>query len=235
MDHVVVDAVLRVGRERGRAVKAAEVGLVLTEQQGRRGAVRRGAREQFQGAEERVLDPGRRLPGLLHDRLGSAIIPGPGVAEPRGRQHVQGVGVRAGVGHGDEHQQIGGIGLRVVDLGDPVAVVVECPGVEKLIFHIELAAPGVLRPEFFIGKRQLRVMVTPAVPGMAGHGVEVPPILLDVLPVVALRAGQPEGALLQDRVAPVPQRQPQAQALLDVAEPGQAVLTPPERAWSCGR
>src|SRR5215468_4991150 len=67
-------------------------------------------------------------------------------------------------------------------------------------------------------------MVAPAVPRMAGHGVEIPPILLDVLAVVSLRARQPEGALLQDRVAPVPQRQPQAQALLDVAEPGQAVL-----------
>src|SRR5215467_4835042 len=70
-------------------------------------------------------------------------------------------------------------------------------------------------------------MVAPSIPRMAGHGVEIPPILLDVLAVVPLRARQPEGAFLEDRVAPVPQRQPQAQALLDVAEPGQAVLAPP--------
>src|SRR6185437_3412863 len=45
--------------------------------------------------------------------------------------------------------------------------------------------------------------------------------------VIALRAGQPEGPLLQDRVAPVPEREAQAQPLLNVAEPGQPVLTPP--------
>src|SRR5207244_4150441 len=36
-------------------------------------------------------------------------------------------------------------------------------------------------------------------------------------------------ALLQDRVPPVPQCQGQAQPLVDVAESGQAVLTPPVR------
>ena len=171
--------------------------------------------------------------GRGHDRLGSIVIPGPGVAEPGGRQHVQGVGLRAGVGHGDGHQQVGGIRLRVVDLGDPVAVVVEHPGVEELIFRVVLAAPAVFRPEFLIGKRQLRVMVTPTIPGMAGHGVEIPPIFLDILTVVPLRTSQPESALLQYRVTAVPQRQPQAQALLDVAEAGQAILAPPVGAGTC--
>src|SRR5262249_47734963 len=67
----------------------------------------------------------------------------------------------------------------------------------------------------------------PPVPGVAGDGIQVPPVLLDVLAVVALRAGQPERAFLQDRVPPVPQRQAQAQPLVDVAEPGQAVFPPP--------
>src|SRR6185437_7763734 len=109
----------------------------------------------------------------------------------------------------------------------------EYPGVEELIFGIMFAPPAVLCPEVVIRKRQLRVMVTPAIPGMAGHGVEVPPVFLDVLPVVALRAGQPERALLQDGVAPVPQCQPQAQKLVDVGEPGQAVLAPPVGTGTC--
>jgi hypothetical protein len=49
----------------------------------------------------------------------------------------------------------------------------------------------------------------------------------DVLAVIALRPGQPEGALLEGRIASVPQRQAQAEPLLDVAEPGQPVLAPP--------
>src|SRR5580704_1082627 len=64
---------------------------------------------------------------------------------------------------------------------------------------------------------------------MARDRVQIPPVLLDVLAVVALRPGQPERPLLEDRVAAVPQRQPQAQPLLDVAEAGQAVLTPAVR------
>ena len=45
-------------------------------------------------------------------------------------------------------------------------------------------------------------------------------------PWLRLGAGQPEEPLLEDRVAPVPQRERQAQPLLDVAEAGQAVLAP---------
>src|SRR5262249_45113041 len=56
--------------------------------------------------------------------------------------------------------------------------------------------------------------------------VEVPPVLLGVLAVVPLVAREPEDALLQDRVAPVPERKAEAESLLDVAEAGQAVLAP---------
>ena len=52
----------------------------------------------------------------------------------------------------------------------------------------------------------LRVVVAPAVPCVAGHGVEVPPVLLDFLAVSRLHARQAEGALLEDRIPPVPQR-----------------------------
>src|SRR6266496_3762287 len=46
--------------------------------------------------------------------------------------------------------------------------------------------------------------------------------------MIALGAGQAGRVLLRDRVAPVvPQRQSRARPLLDVAEPGRAVLTPP--------
>jgi hypothetical protein len=60
---------------------------------------------------------------------------------------------------------------------------------------------------------------------MAGYGVQVPPpVLLDILAMVTLRASETERPLLQDRVGTVPQRQGQAQPLADVAEAGQPVL-----------
>src|SRR5690606_673450 len=51
--------------------------------------------------------------------------------------------------------------------------------------------------------------------------------LLDVLPVVAAPAGEPEHALLEDRVGAVPQRQREAERLPLVADAGHAVLVPP--------
>src|SRR5262249_33917481 len=54
----------------------------------------------------------------------------------------------------------------------------------------------------------------------------------DVLPVVALGIGQAEQPLLEDRVLLIPQRQSQAQPLLVVADPGEAILAPPVRPGS---
>src|SRR6202034_2513642 len=84
--------------------------------------------------------------------------------------------------------------------------------------------------EVVIGEGPLRVVIPPPVPGMAWHRVQVPPVLLDVLTVIALLTGQAERPLLEDRVVSVPQGQRQAQPLFDVAEPGQPVLAPPVRA-----
>src|SRR5262249_21592302 len=111
--------------------------------------------------------------------------------------------------------------------GAPARVARDTAGLDEPVPRVDPAAPAVLRDQVLVGERRLGIVVPPAVPGVAGHRVEVPPVLLDVLPVVAFRAGQPERPLLEDRIPAVPQRQAQAQALLDVAEPGQAILAPP--------
>src|SRR5204862_7696347 len=61
---------------------------------------------------------------------------------------------------------------------------------------------------------------------MRRGGIREPPVLLRVLAVVSLRSGQAEDALLQDRVAAVPECEGQAEALVAVADAGQAVLVP---------
>jgi hypothetical protein len=114
-----------------------------------------------------------------------------------------------------------------VHLDDPVAVVVEGPRVEELVLGIELAPAAVFPAQVLVREGGLRIVVAPPVPRVAGYGVEIPPVFLDVLAVVRLGTGQPEGALLENRVAPVPQRQAQTEALFDVREPGESVLAPP--------
>src|SRR5690606_17998344 len=62
--------------------------------------------------------------------------------------------------------------------------------------------------------------------GVTRHRVEEVVVLLHVLPVVPLAVGEPEEPLLEDRVAAVPQRESEAEELLVVRKPCQAVLPP---------
>ena len=159
--------------------------------------------------------------GLLDTRL-----PRPDIARPELRQNVQRRRVAAAIGGDDFHQNVVGRRLCVGDLDIEVAVVVEDTGVEQFEFRLVGAAPPVLCHQLRIGKGLLRILVEHPHPAVARGAVEVVVELLDVLAVIALRIGQPEQALLEDRVALVPQRKPEAQMLLVVTEPGDAVLAP---------
>ena len=111
-----------------------------------------------------------------------------------------------------------GVGFGVVDLDDPIAVVIKGAGVEEFVFRVPLAAPAVLLTEVFVGESPLRVVVAPAIPGVAGKGVQIPPVVLHVLTMVGLGPGQAVWPLLQDGITAIPQRQAQAQPLLHVTE-----------------
>ena len=116
--------------------------------------------------------------------------------------------------------------LGVTDFDIPIAVLIEQTGVEKIERRIATAAPPVLGNEPIVGVGGLRIFVEIAQPAMAGGGVKVEIILLDVLAAIALIAGQPKRTLLEDRVAAIPQRQRKAQTLLLVAQSPQPVLAP---------
>ena len=84
--------------------------------------------------------------------------------------------------------------------------------------------------ELVVGERDLRVVVAPVQQRVARQTLEVPPVLLDVLAVVALRPGQAEHPLLQDRVLAVPEREREAELVADVRDAGHPVLVPAVRA-----
>ncbi len=120
-----------------------------------------------------------------------------------------------------------GPAFRVLHLDVEVVALVEDAGVHELVLQLVPGPGPVLRDQVVVGELGLRVLVQPALVAVRRQVVEVEVVLLDVLAVVALGVGQAEEALLKNRVPLVPQRERQAQALLVVADSGQAVLAPP--------
>ncbi len=217
--HVVVDPVLGKGVA-GVAPELVRVALVVAEQRlGIAVAAQRHRAELRLARHQRAIGQRDRRPL----RLG---VPRPAVAEPQVGQHVERRGVGAGVAHRDPHADVRRAGLGVVDRDVPVAVLVEQARVEQLVLALVPAAGAVDLEQLLVGELTLRVHVAPAHPRVRRGRVEVPPVLLGVLAVVALVPGQPEDALLQDRVAPVPEGERQTQQLLVVADAAQAVLAP---------
>src|SRR5262249_31451410 len=88
------------------------------------------------------------------------------------------------------------------------------------------APSSVLPEELFVRVRSLRVLVQVLHVGVGRRVVEVEIVLLDILAVVALAAGQAEQAFLEDGVLAVPQGQGEAEVLVTVTDAGQAILVP---------
>src|SRR5262249_38932813 len=66
--------------------------------------------------------------------------------------------------------------------------------------------------------------------GVRRRRIEVVVDLLDILAMIRLGVRQSEQTLLQDRVLPIPQGEPQTKALLLIAQPRDAILAPAIRA-----
>ena len=85
-----------------------------------------------------------------------------------------------------QHHDVVGTGLGVLDDHVEVAVVVEDPGVQQLVLHLLLAAATVGRDQIVVRERPLRILVLALQVRVRRRAVEVEPVLLDVLAVVAL-------------------------------------------------
>ena len=195
-----------------RGEEPREVGLVLGEEE----LGRRGLCGQPETTERGVLgdQPARPVagdPGLRPVPLLAGAAPRPGVAEPERGEQVERRGRGAPVGDGDAHQDVLGSRLGVLDEHVEVAILGEDPGVEQLELRLEPVPVAVPGDERLVGERRLRVLVEVLHVRMGRGAVEVEVILLDVLSVVPLAVGQAEEALLQDRVGPVPEGEPEAQ------------------------
>src|SRR5262249_10628547 len=84
----------------------------------------------------------------------------------------------------------------------------------------------VLLDEARVRELRLRVLVQRLHVRVRRRRVEVDEALLHVLTVIAFGAGEAEPPLLQDRIAPVPQRDGEADAPLAIGDAKQAVFAP---------
>ena len=158
--------------------------------------------------------------------LGRTFIPGPCVPEPQRRQQVDRRGVGPAVVRRHEHQDVVRGGLGVLDQHIEIAIVVERAGVQELVFHVLLAPATVRRHQIQVGESSLGILVLALEVRVGRCAVQVEPVLLDILAVVALPVGESEHPLLEDRIGAVPERQSQAQLLALVRHPRDAVLAP---------
>ncbi len=126
-------------------------------------------------------------------------------------QHVELGRLGTPVRGADADQDVFRAGLGVLHDDVEVPIVGKRAGVEQLEFRRPPVAPRVLLHEARVGKRRLRVLVEHLHVGVRRRGVEVEVVLLDVLAVIALAAGEPEEPLLEDRIAPVPEGQREAE------------------------
>ena len=116
--------------------------------------------------------------------------------------------------------------LAVNDVDIEVPAVIEDAGVEQVERRTVAVATGVLLDQPCIGIGCLRILVEISQIAVSGGGIDVEVVFLDILAAIALRAGQPERALLEERITSVPQRQRQAQELVLVGDAAEAVLAP---------
>src|SRR3974390_2710177 len=72
----------------------------------------------------------------------------------------------------------------------------------------------------------LRILVEVLHVRMRRRAIQVEVILLNILPVISLAVAQPEQALLEDRIASVPERHRETKQLAVIGDAGKPVLTP---------
>ena len=204
-DDVLVERVLDIGRSIGLAPQTLRIALVFGEEQ-----IRGAVTIEPVLAKLWVHGPNGAGSRFEQRRLVLAIAPRPRVAEPQCRQDTQPGRFRPAIVHGDLDEHVLRPRLGVFDEHVEVAVVVEYAGVEQLVLELFPRAPPVRFDQVPVGVLALRVLVEILHVGVGRRAVEVEVVLLDILAVVRLAVGESEQALLQDRVALVPQRQREA-------------------------
>ncbi len=138
--------------------------------------------------------------------------------------------IRTAIPSRDANQNVFHRSLGVLDEHVEIAILIEDARVHQLEFGIQLGAALVYCDELIVRKRGLRILVEKFHVRMRRRGIQVEVILLDVLAVIAFVAGQAEEALLQNRIASIPERQREANVLVTIGDSRDSIFAPAIRA-----
>ena len=131
----------------------------------------------------------------------------------------------------DPHADVFRPGLGIFDEHIEVAIIVEHTRVQQLeLRHLATGPRAVLLDQSAIRKLRLRILVQILHVRVRRRRVEIVVELLHVLAVVSFLTGEAEQALLEDRIALVPERHREAEMLAPVGDSRDAVLVPAIRA-----
>src|SRR5512132_2696220 len=184
-DHMVIDAILRVIGNWCGSEQPLVIGLVVTEQRAWAAAVRRRCGLQSVAGQPRMSNS---YAAAIKEQVGLLVTGAPpGVAEPQSGQHRKGGLVGGMVLDRDLRKHLGRRGFRVRDVDRPIPPVIKNAGVDELKLRLVPGTSAVLIDQPLIRKRLLRIVISPAQPGMARQTIEIPPILLHVLAMISLR------------------------------------------------
>ena len=181
LDDRIIDAVLEPPR-RVLAVEPVGVRVVFAEQQ-----IGCAVADHLHRRHIGVTDEDRCRAARRELRFRRNRLPGPDIAGPDLRQHVELRGSRPAIMRGDQQQNVVRRGLGVFDLDVEIAIFVEDAGVDQLVFAILQTPRGVDRDKIGVGKRALRIFVEHFHVGVGRNAIEIIIELLDVFAVIALR------------------------------------------------
>ena len=134
--------------------------------------------------------------------------------------------VRAAIAHADLDQNVGGRLFGVFHEDIEVAILVENASINQLVLRFGATASPIRLDQITIRKFTLWIFIEHLHVGVGRRTVDVEVVLLDVFAMVPLAVGQAKHSLLEYGILAIPQSEGKAQALLVIAEAGDAVLAP---------
>ena len=177
-------------------------------------------------AKHGMLRKDRGVRPCLNGRLDGITDPGPRISKPQLRKDMDRRVFRSAIADSNLEQNIFGCSLAILDEHIKVAVFVEGVCIDQLELGILFAPAPVFFDEPIVGEFPLRIFVKHLEIRMRRRCVEVVIKLLNVFAVISLTVRESEKPLFQNRILPIPEGQSQTEALMVVAQTGNAVFAP---------